>query len=155
MCNKIHIFMLLFLVSVQMKRLLWLFWSNICLYSLFSQKVQSGWAGCIVTPRRSLVYTWYHNRSHAYGCLYVTKSHLVHIENVDLCNIIQILSPWQKYKDHYVLFVRFWVIERNKENTYCSFRQFFDIWNKTNWAILPSKLIKMAQIRLHFRLSNN
>ena len=57
MCNKIHIVMLLFLVSVQMKRLFWLFWSNICLHFLFCQKVQSGWAGCIVTPRRSLTFT--------------------------------------------------------------------------------------------------
>ena len=32
--------MLLFLVSVQMKRHFWLFWSNICLHFLFCQKVQ-------------------------------------------------------------------------------------------------------------------
>ena len=49
--------MLFLLVSVQMKCFLWLFWSNICLHSPFSQKVRSGWAGCIVTPRRSL-YGW-------------------------------------------------------------------------------------------------
>ena len=53
--RKIHISMPLFLVSVKIKFLLWLFWSNICLHSLFSQKVLSGWAGCIVTSRRSLV----------------------------------------------------------------------------------------------------
>ena len=33
-----------------------LFCSNICLHFLFCQKVQSGWAGCIVTPRRSLIW---------------------------------------------------------------------------------------------------
>ena len=50
--------MLLSLVSVKMKCLLWLFWSNICLQFLFSQKILSGWAGYIVTPRRSLVLNW-------------------------------------------------------------------------------------------------
>ena len=52
--------MLLFLVSVQMECLFWLFWSNICLHSLFCQKIRSGWAGCIVTPRRLLaLMCWY------------------------------------------------------------------------------------------------
>ena len=55
--------MLLFLVSVQMKRLFWLFWSNICLHLLFSQKIQCGWAGCIVTPGRSLKIT---SQKHTY-----------------------------------------------------------------------------------------
>ena len=55
--------MLLFIVSEQMQHFFWLLWSNICLQFPFRQKVRSGWAGCMVTPRRSLTPAWkLHNR---------------------------------------------------------------------------------------------